>query len=89
MAERASLRSGRASLVKSGTRPTNSVRRYLAAAAASTRNFAQDDARRLRAEMVTVFCIALERARTQASTCRRSRAQRAGGFRAYGTNGPS
>jgi hypothetical protein len=44
MAERPAWRSGRASLVKSGMRPTNSVRRYLAAAAASTRNFAQDDA---------------------------------------------
>jgi hypothetical protein len=31
--------------------------------------------------MVTVFCTALERARTRASRCRRSRAQQAGGFR--------
>ena len=55
---------------KSGTRPTNSGCRSLAAGAASTRNFTQDDARWPRAEMVTVFCIARERART------RSRAQR-------------
>jgi hypothetical protein len=62
MAERPASRSGRASLVKSGTRPTNSGCRYLAAAAASRRNFANDDARRPHAEMVTVFRIALERA---------------------------
>jgi hypothetical protein len=77
MAERPAWRAGRASLVKSGTRPTNSGCRYVAAAAASTRNFAQDDARRPRAEIVTMFCIALERARTRASRCRRSRVQRA------------
>jgi hypothetical protein len=42
---RPARRPDRASPVKSGTRPTNSVRRSLAAAAASTRNFTQDDSR--------------------------------------------